>query len=172
MHSSDGILGNSISPDDGGGIIRRQGCCCRYGEGDQHPTQPLHTSGQIDGLESVQAALVLNDGHKSLQPKGSNLQLRLPSPVAEIAIAALQYLPMPVIVLNSLKTVVLANESICRLLGVGAEDAEGDEYVDGGLPVTERLKGKTLSQLGIDLLQDGRYAHLIYHLSSFDIPLG
>jgi hypothetical protein len=167
MHSPDGILGgNSTLPDDDDDdeVPRTQHTdCCRYGEGDEYLTHPLYTSGQIDGLESAQAVQMLDSGHRSLQPKRSIPHLRLPgsSSVAKVAMAVLQYLPTPVVVLNSLKTVVLANESIGRLLGVDSEDAEDDGYVDGGPPVTERLKGKTLSQLGIDLLQDGRYAHLV-----------
>ena len=38
--------------------------------------------------------------------------------VTTAALTALQYLPMPVLVLNSLKSVVVANEAMGRLLGI------------------------------------------------------
>ena len=63
---------------------------------------------------------------------------------AEVALAALQYLPTPLIVLNSLKTIVLANEAMGRLLGLHDTDTVGDE-----------LKGQSLSQIGIDMISDG-----------------
>jgi hypothetical protein len=72
---------------------------------------------------------------------------------AELAMSAMQYLPMPLMVLSSLKTVVLVNEAMGRLLGI--EDG-GDTQSHEGTPVLDKLKGQTLSQIGIDMLQDGR----------------
>jgi hypothetical protein len=66
----------------------------------------------------------------------------------------MQYLPYPLLVLNSLKTLVLANEAMTRLLGI--EDRDGDSVSEDGLTATDRLRGQTLSQLGIDMLQEGR----------------
>jgi hypothetical protein len=66
----------------------------------------------------------------------------------------MQYLPYPLLVLGSLKTLVLANEAMTRLLGI--EDRDGDSVSEDGLTPTERLRGQTLSQLGIDMLQEGR----------------
>jgi hypothetical protein len=66
----------------------------------------------------------------------------------------MQYLPYPMIVLNVLKTLVLANEAMGRLLDV--EGLEGDTASDDGISALDRLKGQTLSQMGIDMLQDGR----------------
>jgi hypothetical protein len=72
---------------------------------------------------------------------------------AEVALAALQYLPTPVIVLGALKTILVANESMGRLLclrdrtRVGARGSEET--------TTEILKGQTLSQIGLDMLSDG-----------------
>lgn len=70
----------------------------------------------------------------------------------QLAFSALQYLPVPTLVLNSLKTVVLANEALGRLLGI-VNDNVDEESASLTL---ERLRGQTLSQVGIDILQDGR----------------
>lgn len=70
---------------------------------------------------------------------------------AQLAFSAMQYLPLPVIVLSNLKTVVLANEAMGRMMGIVTEDSDDDSLV-----TNERLRGQTLSQVGIDMLQDGR----------------
>ncbi|KAH0548656.1 hypothetical protein GP486_007800 [Trichoglossum hirsutum] len=84
-----------------------------------------------------------------------------PSSLAEVALSALQYLPTPVLVLSSLKTVVLGNEAMGRLLGLDLLTSALDDAGlgdDGGEPlaVTDVLRGQTLSQIGVDMLQDGR----------------
>lgn len=71
---------------------------------------------------------------------------------AQLAFSAMQYLPVPVIVLNNLKTVVLANEAMGRMMGLITDDT-ADE--DTSLTI-DRLRGQTLSQVGIDMLQDGK----------------
>lgn len=72
----------------------------------------------------------------------------------QLAFSALQFLPVPVLVLNSLKTVVLANESMGRLLGLLTEENEtSSEETDSTL---EQLQGQSLSQVGIDMVQDGK----------------
>ena len=68
----------------------------------------------------------------------------------EIALAALQYLPMPLLVLSSLKTVILANEAMGRLLGLHRNTAVAEVE-----SVIDVLEGQTLSQIGIDMFQDG-----------------
>jgi hypothetical protein len=66
--------------------------------------------------------------------------------------AAIQYLPYPLMVLNNQKTLVMANDAMGRLL-----DIEYNECVDvEENSVVERLWGKTLGQIGIDVLQNGR----------------
>ena len=57
-------------------------------------------------------------------------------------------------ILNGLKTLIMANEAMGELLGTVDED--GDTACDDGLSALDRLRGQTLSQLGIDLIQDGR----------------
>jgi len=75
---------------------------------------------------------------------------------AEIALVALQYLPTPIIVLTSLKTILLANEAMGRLLGLEDKDQHDIKPISSNNhTVTEMLKGQTLSQIGVDILQDG-----------------
>ena len=82
---------------------------------------------------------------------------KLASP-ADTALAALQYLPTPVLVLSSSKCIILANEAMGRLLGFPESGAlqkvPGNGEVQD-LSVTEALRGQTLSQIGVDMLQDG-----------------
>lgn len=88
----------------------------------------------------------------SAQPTASRrLKANTPhSQVAEIAFAALQNLPMPIIVLSSLKTILLANTAMGRLLGLAPDAAAPQQH-----SVMDVLRGQTLSQIGIDMLQDG-----------------
>lgn len=69
-----------------------------------------------------------------------------------VAFSALQFLPVPVLVLDSLKTVILANEAMGNLLGMVSGDAQKSE---GMVSVMDQLQGQSLSQVGIDLIQDG-----------------
>jgi PAS domain S-box-containing protein len=125
------------------------------------PISPLQMPpSQIDGLESLQAESFLKGQGQPPARRGSGnsslLHLDIPRfpPPAELAISAMQYLPYPLLVLSSLKTLVMANEALGRLLGI--EDDDGDSVSDDGISGVERLRGQTLSQLGIDMLQDGR----------------
>ncbi|KAF6818148.1 histidine kinase hhk6p [Colletotrichum sojae] len=70
----------------------------------------------------------------------------------QLAFSAMQYLPVPLLVLNNLKTVVLANEAMGRMLGMTADTSDDatNSYV------AERLRGQSLSQVGIDMIQEGR----------------
>lgn len=121
------------------------------------PASPM-----IDGLESLAARnLSLHSASDtcpgSSDTSDSSLRLRMPAlgGAADMALAAMQYLPMPVLVLSELKTVVLANEAMARLLGIEA-GADQDGFGGAGTSATDILKGRSLSQLGIDMLQDGR----------------
>ncbi|KAI8719300.1 hypothetical protein NCS52_00710600 [Fusarium sp. LHS14.1] len=93
----------------------------------------------------------LGDGSRS--PSQSPFRLTMPaiSP-GQLAFSALQYLPVPTMVLNNLKTVVLANEAMGRMLGVVTEDSD-EEDVSATI---EHLRGQSLSQVGVDMLQDGQ----------------
>ena len=81
------------------------------------------------------------------------------SSATEMALVTLQYLPMPVIVLSSLKTIVLANEAMGRLLGLDTtnnnQGALGDDD-KRSRSAQESLQGKTLSQIGVDLMHGGQ----------------
>ncbi|KAI1077329.1 hypothetical protein F5B20DRAFT_270989 [Whalleya microplaca] len=86
-------------------------------------------------------------------PSGSPFRLPMPliSP-GQLAFSAMQFLPMPLLVLNNLKTVVLANEAMGKLLGLLDSPQSQEEAVI----ISESLRGQTLSQIGIDMIQDGR----------------
>ncbi|RWA15049.1 hypothetical protein EKO27_g15 [Xylaria grammica] len=74
-------------------------------------------------------------------------------PPVQLAFSALELLPIPFLVLNNLKTVVLANEAMGRLLGL----TEGSTIRhEGPNSVSEMLNGGTLSSIGIDIIKDGR----------------
>lgn len=93
----------------------------------------------------------LGDGVRSSSQSPFRLSMPSISP-GQVAFSAMQYLPVPVIILNSLKTVVLANEAMGRMLGIISDDLS-DEDVSVTM---EKLRGQTLSQVGIDMIQDGR----------------
>ncbi|KAK3114030.1 hypothetical protein LTR53_008069 [Teratosphaeriaceae sp. CCFEE 6253] len=103
-----------------------------------------------------------------VSPSRAHMSIRIPpsQPKTEMAFTALQYLPMPVLVLSNAKTVVLANEAMGRLLGVDVTVSGDDDTVEDedGLPrleprdvrtASDVLYGTTLAQLGIDLLRNG-----------------
>jgi PAS domain-containing protein len=123
------------------------------------PVSPLHMPpGQIDGLESLKAdGFSKIRGHSpSRRDSSDSFHIHIPSipSAAELALSALQYLPYPLMVLGSLKTMMIANEAMGRLMGIG--DDEGDAASDDGTSALDRHRGQTLNQLGIDMLQDGR----------------
>lgn len=100
----------------------------------------------------------------------ASLSIRIPPPAqtANVAFTALEYLPMPVLVLSSVKTIVLANESMGKLLGIEMNDdhdhhendaADGAtlDRVESGRArsATNILYGASLTELGLDLIQGG-----------------
>ncbi|KAM4058100.1 histidine kinase-, DNA gyrase b-, and HSP90-like ATPase domain-containing protein [Hirsutella rhossiliensis] len=90
---------------------------------------------------------------RSRSQSQSPFRLAMPSiSPGQLAFSAMQYLPIPTIVLNNLKTVVLANEAMGRIMGTVTDDV--DPY--DATATLERLRGQTLSQVGIDMLQEGR----------------
>ncbi|OWP04389.1 hypothetical protein B2J93_7932 [Marssonina coronariae] len=132
----------------------------RIGEECEPPVSPRQMlPGQLDGLDSLQADSFHSIRGQSPSRPGAHeslLHLGLPGPpsAAELAMSAMQYLPFPLIILNSLKTLMVANDAMGRLLGI--EDLDGDVASDDGTSTLDKLKGQTLDQLGIDMLQDGR----------------
>lgn len=109
-----------------------------------------------DGAEVEEGYFALGERPRSKSPSSSirssdSLSIRLTSPTTTMAsLTALQYLPVPLLVLSSLKTVVVANEAMGRLLGI---DFESTAFHD--LSISELLEDKSISDLGIDILQDG-----------------
>lgn len=82
--------------------------------------------------------------------------LRLPMPhttPAQLALSAMQFLPVPLLVLSDLKTVVLANEAMGRLLGMVPETATGQHLA---AEMDRVLLGQSLSQVGVDMAREGR----------------
>ena len=90
----------------------------------------------------------------SLHSAGVSSVDLLAAPATTVAaLTALQYLPMPILVLNSAKVVVLANEAMGRLLGIDPSELEND---DGPVvTVTDILSGQHMSQLGVEILAHG-----------------
>jgi hypothetical protein len=64
--------------------------------------------------------------------------------------AAIQYLPYPMLLLDNQKTLVMANEAMGRLLDVEDKETATGEQTS----IVEQLWGKTLGQIGIDVLQN------------------
>jgi hypothetical protein len=60
---------------------------------------------------------------------------------------------MPVLVLNSMKTVVLANEAMGKLLGIDPSELANEEGPVA--TITDILHGQPMSQLGIEILAHG-----------------
>lgn len=74
--------------------------------------------------------------------------------------AAIQYLPYPMLLLDNQKTLVMANEAMGRLLDMeDQESATGEE-----ISIVEQLWGKSLGQIGIDVLQNGRPVWVVWDL--------
>ena len=72
---------------------------------------------------------------------------------------ALQYLPTPILVLSDFKTVILANDAMGLLLGLHRyqhEDGKDVDHLDKDVVVGDLLEGQTLSQIGVDMVQDGQ----------------
>ena len=102
-----------------------------------------------------------------------HLSVSIPNPpaAADAALAALHYLPTPLLVLSSLKTIVLANEAMGRLLGLdtfGSEcgSAENEE-TEEEQPVLDRLVGRSLSEIGLQIIQAGQRVWVGWEVSSF-----
>lgn len=131
-------------------------------------TEPLRQDGsaspglghaQVDGPNNLSLGgnRFQRENSTERQPvPGSPLRLQMPFlTTGQLAFSAMQLLPVPVLVLNSLKTVVLANEAMGKLLGMVSASEEGT-CCDAATDALERLKGQSLSQVGIDLSQNGQ----------------
>lgn len=119
------------------------------------PLSPM--SGTIRGLEALQADTLSQGRGHSRRSSGDSSMLHITIPglrtPADIALSAMQYLPYPLIILNNLKTVVLCNEAMGRLLD---PEEQMDKAPDDDGDILDKLQGQTLSQIGIDMVQDAR----------------
>jgi len=79
-----------------------------------------------------------------------------PQSPAETALSALRYLPVPLVVLSSTKTVVLANEAMGRLFGLVGHSLEGGDEQEECSSAGDLLLGKSINQIGVDIVQDGQ----------------
>lgn len=93
--------------------------------------------------------LSIGDGKRSHSTSPFRISMPYITP-GQLAFSAMQYLPVPLLVLNNLKTVVLANEAMGRMLGMTNDAVDDNSYV------VERLRGQSLSQVGVDMIQEGR----------------
>ncbi|KAK1993824.1 hsp90-like protein [Colletotrichum falcatum] len=89
------------------------------------------------------------DGKRSHSASPFRISMPYITP-GQLAFSTMQFLPVPLLVLNNLKTVVLANEAMGRMLGMTNDASDDNSYV------AERLRGQSLSQVGIDMIQEGR----------------
>ena len=89
--------------------------------------------------------------------QGAVSSAEAPLSAGETAFATLQYLPIPIIVLSSLKQVILVNEALKSLLAT--VDADEDVAVSNGAFAhnvgVETLLGRSLSQIGIQMVTEG-----------------
>jgi PAS domain S-box-containing protein len=69
----------------------------------------------------------------------------------QLAFSAVQFLPVPLLILSSLKRLVLANEAMGRLLGLPCEPAG-----ERDMAALDNIRGLSLSQLGVEVIQDGQ----------------
>jgi len=79
----------------------------------------------------------------SIRSHAMSLNFSSAPTTADIAFTALQYLPIPILVLNSLKTTVFANESFGKLI---AEETQVNSTDCRRL--SENILGQTLGQIG------------------------
>lgn len=140
------------------------------GERDNHDTSAKGTqTGSSDGYFDGEASGDEDVSSTTSVRRRADMSIQIPPQQlqgkCDMAFTALQYLPMPVLVLSSQKTIVLANEAMGRLLGIdltfehegGDTAGEKTNRTEAGevQSPTETLQGATLGELGIDLLQNG-----------------
>ena len=124
------------------------------------PSGPSPLLGSIrnseDSLRVSPLVKPVQNGTKTPRSDRSSFVLDLPSESPEqIALAALRYLPTPILVLSPFKTVLLANEAMGRLLCLS--NGHEASTTQCGCPPTSGVHetyGRTLSQVGVDLIQN------------------
>ena len=113
------------------------------------PQQTLHTQ-KLDATQNDYFGIERDGEREDLAAakrlRRASMSIKMPPAraTAETAFLALEYLPMPVLVLSDSKQIILANEAMGRLLGIDAiEEEEGDseDYAgddEGCLPEVKR----------------------------------
>ena len=128
------------------------------------PLFPRSRSRSLPGRASPQLAT-----NHDLQ--GIVLTADAPLSAGETAFATLQYLPIPIIVLSSLKQVILVNEALKSLLAT--VDAEEDAAVSNGAFAqtvgAETLLGRSLLQIGIQMVIEEDQASTSLEVSRNDM---
>ncbi|OJD29247.1 histidine kinase hhk6p [Diplodia corticola] len=123
-----------------------------------YPTQKTPMSLSVNDLSDPTSYFDLHDRDPPSPGSAHSEPLSIiipPTPTTTaMALATLQYLPVPLLVLSSLKRVVLANEAMGRLLEPDRPTADEKDR-DAVQTVTDELHGQTMPELGIDMLQDG-----------------
>ncbi|KAL1879246.1 hypothetical protein Daus18300_001825 [Diaporthe australafricana] len=115
--------------------------------------ESLHAQRDGSAAQSPAGRRFIRDIKTDRSPSNSPFRLQMPYVTpGQLAFSALQFLPVPVLVLNNLKTVVLANEAMGKLLGMSSDSNDGDDMAHS----VGSLTGQSLSQVGIDMLQNGR----------------
>jgi len=100
--------------------------------------------GDRSGPVSIDSELNAVPGSpSSIRSHAMSLNLSSAATTTDIAFTALQYLPVPILVLNSLKTTVFANESFAKLV---AEDSQVNQ--NDCRRLSETIIGQTLGQIG------------------------
>ncbi len=120
-------------------------------------SQTVPTPGQSSSKDRPNGDSLFPNSNLSIPPRFIHIP-KMPN-AAELAFAALQYLPTPLLILSNLKLVLLANEAVGRLLGLDTLQESRGTTADGDeerIPVAEMLRGQSLSQIGIDMVQDGQ----------------
>lgn len=136
---------------------------------EEYSTLKKSLSGSLNNLSTFPPKFL--EGTLDDQPDGemrsphwnlsSPLRVNIPKvpSAAQAALAVLQTLPTPLLVLSSSKIVILANEAIGRLLGLDTIDNPQSLSTDGDyeeVAALDMLRGQSLSQIGIDMIQDGQ----------------
>ncbi|KAI1368348.1 hypothetical protein F5Y08DRAFT_282409 [Xylaria arbuscula] len=120
------------------------------------PSTPPFTTLQHENLQPFAERQETTAIRVEERPHAMDLRIDTISP-EQLAFSAIRFLPVPLLLVNSIKTVVVANEAMRRLLGL-AEDYP--ILHQSSCPVTDVLQGKSLAQLGIDILSHNNHDKL------------
>ena len=133
------------------------------------------TPGNVESLPYVPRSSPPTPTPQSMTQSNQPLSVSIPRPsaAADVAFAALHYLPTPLLVLSSVKSVVLANEAMGRLLGMDFPEAYqklvDNSDIEDEEPLLDRLVGRTLSEIGIQIIQNGQRVWVGWEVSNASV---